>query len=348
MMISANLVLQSGECFPGLAPDWQMDHYFGEVVFATGMTGYVESLTDPSYAGQILVFTYPLIGNYGVPESQFWESGRLQAGGAIFTDLASHPSHRESKQTLLEWLKQESIPCLTGVDTRALTKHLRKTGTQLGAISRAKTLSRFFNPNGTNLLAKVSCTSPKQRGAGAKKVIVVDCGVKENILRNLSRFPLTLWQVPYDFDYSEEEFDGVFLSNGPGDPAEAKKTIAILQKALKRNKPVFGICLGAQIMALAIGASTYRLPFGHRGQNHPCLDVRRQRAILTAQNHGFAIDEKTLPEDWEATFISLNDRSVEGIAHKTLPFFSVQFHPESSPGPMDSAYLFDQFYEMML
>ncbi len=356
-MIRSKLILESGEIFPGYSPAWQTDRYFGEIVFATGMTGYVESLTDPSYAGQILAFTYPLIGNYGVPDRAFWESGKIQASGVIVGTASRFASHWSAQLSFLDWLSSERVPLITGLDTRELTKRLRKKGTVLGAITAGDApenasflglaSSSFPDPNQTDLVAKVSCKEKATLGSGPKRVIAIDCGIKENILRSLRRFPLEISKVPYDYDYLEEEFDGLFLSNGPGDPAACKKTIAILQKALKRQKPTFGICLGAQLLALAIGGKTYKLTFGHRGQNHPCFDLAGNKAILTSQNHGYAIDERSLPDDWEVTFRNLNDASVEGIAHKHLPFFAVQFHPESSPGPTDAAYLFDRFHELV-
>ncbi len=346
-MIPSKLILESGEAFSGLAPEWQKGIFFGEVVFTTGMTGYVESLTDPSYAGQILAFTYPLIGNYSVPDKNFWESEKIQASGVIIGTASPSSEHWNGKRSFLEWLAAEKIPLISNIDTRALTKHLRKNGVVLGAISDNKVPRSFQNPNETDLIAKVTCKERKVTGKGPKRIIAVDCGMKENIMRCLSRLSLEIIRVPYDYDYSKEEFDGLFISNGPGDPKEAQATIAVLKKALGRKKPTFGICLGAQLMALAIGAKTYKLKFGHRGQNHPCLDLKKNKAILTSQNHGYAIDQASLPRDWETTFLSLNDRSVEGIAHKSLPFFAVQFHPESHPGPTDAAYLFDQFYELL-
>ena len=343
-MIPSKLVLASGEIFPGLSPSWQQDPSFGEVVFCTGMTGYVESLTDPSYAGQILIFAYPLIGNYGVPEKSLWESEKIQASGVGIASLSGFTSHWNAKSSLLEWLEKEKIPLITGIDTRELTKQLRTKGSALGSICKEKP-DRFWDPNESCLVKKVSALQKSTFGSGLKKIIAVDCGMKENILRHLKKYPIEIEKVPFDYDYSGEDFDGVFLSNGPGDPASCRETIAILKKAMKKKKPIFGICLGAQILALAIGAKTYKLKFGHRGQNHPCLDLQRNRAILTSQNHGYAIDASTLPPDWKVTFKSLNDESVEGIAHAELPFFAVQFHPESSPGPTDAAYLFDTFYE---
>ena len=343
-MVPSKLLLESGEIFCGLSPSWQKEPVFGEVVFTTGMTGYVESLTDPSYAGQILAFTYPLIGNYGVPEKSLWESPKIQASGVVVGTASLEASHWNSKQTFLDWLASEKIPLITNVDTRQLTKRLRQKGTPFGAIG---TDPLAFPERSCALVAKVSCREKISIQSGLKKVIAVDCGMKENIVRSLCRYPLAIERIPYDYDYSDEPFDALFLSNGPGDPADCQKTIHILQKALQKKKPTFGICLGAQLLALAVGAKTYKLPFGHRGQNHPCLDIRQDRAILTSQNHGYAIDSDTLPQGWEVTFRSLNDHSVEGIRHRELPFFAVQFHPESAPGPTDAEYLFDQFYEMV-
>lgn len=342
--VPAKLILESGETFPGFSPSWQSGAAFGEVVFTTGMTGYIESLTDPSYTGQILTFTFPLIGNYGVPPKEKWESGKLQASGVVTGQVSHWTSHWDAEISFLDWLKKQNTPLITGVDTRALTKTLRKKGVALGAICQSSPQT-FFDPNREHLVKKVSCFQKETVGSGLKTVIAVDCGMKENIVRHLLRYPLKVIRVPYDYDYTNDEYDAVFLSNGPGDPSVCVETVAILKKALKQPKPIFGICLGTQLMALAIGAKTYKLKFGHRGQNQPCRDILQQRCILTSQNHGYAIEEKTLPPDWQVTFRNLNDDSVEGIAHKTLPYFAVQFHPESSPGPTDAAYLFDQFYE---
>jgi carbamoyl-phosphate synthase small subunit len=345
--VPAKLVLSTGESFPGFAPEWQEGCYFGEAVFTTGMTGYVESLTDPSYAGQILAFTFPLIGNYGVPSRETWESDRVQAAGVVAGSV-SEASHWDSECSFLEWLEQNRTPLITGVDTRELTKRLRKSGVALSAIvMEGAKVKEFVDPNRTHLVAKVSQMEKEVLGRGKKRVIAVDCGMKLNILRCLSQFPIEIVRVPHDYDYTNEEFDGVFLSNGPGDPTVCKETIAILKKALLLKKPIFGICLGAQILALAIGGKTFKLKFGHRGQNHPCVDLESQKCILTSQNHGYAIEEKSLPKDWKVSFRSLNDDSVEGIAHKKLPYFAVQFHPEAHPGPTDAMYLFEKFYKML-
>lgn len=347
-IIPGRLILQSGERFEGFCPAWLQSDCFGEVVFATGMTGYVESLTDPSYAGQILTFTYPLIGNYGVPEEQLWESCRIHAKGVVVSSLVEDEFHYQAKQTLGKWLKKQKVPFLTGVDTRALTKTLRKKGVALGAItSDEKTPKEFWDPNLTDLVS-VSC-SPKveEYGKGKKTIIAIDCGMKQNILRSLMQFPIKIKRVPADYDFTEEAFDGVFISNGPGDPALCHKTVGHIAKALQANKPVFGICLGAQLLALSIGAKTHKLKFGHRGQNQPCQDLKTRRCYLTSQNHGYAITENTLPKGWHVSFRNLNDGSVEGIAHASLPFFAVQFHPEAAPGPTDTLFLFEQFYELL-
>jgi carbamoyl-phosphate synthase small subunit len=348
VFVPSQLVLESGEAFPGFSPLWQKDPFFGEVVFTTGMTGYVESLTDPSYAGQILSFTFPLIGNYGVPEKSLWESGKIQVSGVVTGEVSQWASHFDSKRTFLDWLRDEKIPLITGVDTRALTKTLRKKGVALGAITpESHKVKTFFDPNRTHLVEQVSISSPKVYGSGKKTVIAVDCGMKENILRHLTQYDLRVIRVPFDYDYTDKEYDGLFISNGPGDPMVCKETVTILQKALTKKKPLFGICLGAQLLALAIHGKTYKLKFGHRGQNHPCRDMSQDLCILTSQNHGYAIDEHSLPSDWEVLFRSLNDNSVEGIAHRHLPYFAVQFHPESSPGPTDASYLFDRFVQSM-
>ncbi len=346
-MIPARLVLQDGETFDGLAPAWQDETFFGEVVFNTGMTGYVESLTDPSYAGQILTFTYPLIGNYGVPPEIEWESGKIHAHGVIISQPSATFHHYAARNSFVDWLYEQRVPLLFDVDTRALTKLLRSYGVTLGAITaEKKNPTKFLDPNATHLVKKVSIKQPKIYGKGKKRIIAVDCGMKENIIRCLMDFPWEIKRVPHDYDYTKEEWDGVFISNGPGDPAICKETIAILKKALTRKKPLFGICLGAQLVALSIGARTYKMRYGHRGHNQPCQHLADERCYLTSQNHGYAIDEKTLPKNWRVSFRNLNDGTVEGIEHHSLPFFAVQFHPEASPGPVDTRFLFEKFYRL--
>jgi carbamoyl-phosphate synthase small subunit len=335
------LDLADGTSFAGFVPAWQTDSYIGEVVFNTGMTGYVESLTDPSYAGQILVFTYPLIGNYGVNEST-GESDKIQASGVVVSEAALQWSHAGAEHSFLDWLQSQNIPVLVGADTRALTKHLRVSGTMAGAIGMQPTKASDMKLE----LKFVSVPKPiTYNETGKKKVILVDCGAKANILHSLLALDVQVKRVPHDYDYTNEEYDGVLLSNGPGDPTDYKQTIEIAAKALEQSKPIFGICLGTQIMALAAGAKTYRLKFGHRGHNQPCLETKSSRGYITSQNHGYSIDEKSLPKDWTVLFTNLNDGSVEGIEHKTKPFFSVQFHPEACPGPTDTGWLFERFHK---
>lgn len=337
----AQLKLADGIVIHGQTPAWQTANYTGEVVFSTGMTGYVESLTDPSYAGQILAFTYPLIGNYGVRET-WGESPKIYANGVIVSEAALNWSHSAADRSLLQWLFEQNVPILIDADTRMLTKHLRSRGTMLGTIGSAPRRPT----NKKWLIPRVSIAEPKLYNTDHKKtVILVDCGAKENIVRSLQKYPLTIKRVPYNYDYTNEDYDGVLLSNGPGDPTDYQETIQIAEVALKKNKPVFGICLGSQLLGLAAGASTYKLPFGHRGHNQPCQDATTERSFVTSQNHGYAIDESTLPRSWKVSFRNLNDGSVEGIEHRTKPFFAVQFHPEACPGPTDTKWLFDKFYE---
>lgn len=340
---SARLDLSDGTSFSGLAPRWQMDTSVGEVVFNTGMTGYVESLTDPSYQGQLLAFTYPLIGNYGVDERSA-ESGKIQVSGVIVSEAAMHPSHLQSNRSLLDWLHSQDIPILVGIDTRALTKHLRTKGTMLGAMStqRTKPADMIIQKMPAALNEPIVYNPTAQ-----KKIILVDCGAKENIVRSLLELKLQIKRVPHDYDYSQEPYDGVLLSNGPGDPTDYQAAIQNARKALKLGRPVFGICLGSQIMALAAGAKTYKLKYGHRGHNQPCLEVGTAKGYITSQNHGYAIDERSLPKDWKVSFRNLNDGSVEGIQHRHKPFFSVQFHPEACPGPTDTQWLFERFYKSL-
>jgi carbamoyl-phosphate synthase small subunit len=339
------LHLANHTVLPGLLPNWHVDDISGEVVFTTGMTGYYESLTDPSYCGQILVFTYPLIGNYGVPDHSHWESHRIHARGAIISEACLHWSHAKGIQALEEWLTEQRVPLMTGVDTRQLTKILRESGVMLGTISSHAGKPVALNPSTS--LSSVVQVSSKQRetyGSGRKKIVLVDCGMKTNILRCLQKHSVTIERVPYDYDYSQDDFDGVFLSNGPGDPQECSATIHILKRAMARNKPIYGICLGAQLLALAAGGSTYKLRYGHRGHNQPCMDLRTERCYITSQNHGYAVNESSLPSDWMVTFRNLNDNSVEGISHREKPFHAVQFHPEAAPGPNDCQWFFEQFF----
>jgi carbamoyl-phosphate synthase small subunit len=334
------LTLEDGKVFQGHIPVWQKDGQFNaEVVFNTGMTGYVESVTDPSYHNQILVFTYPLIGNYGVNEKD-GESNKIQAAGAVMSELATNWSHDAADKSFKDWFESQNVPLITGVDTRALTKYLRTRGTMLGAISADEIDAKSISIE----QSFVSLDKPRTYNEGAsKKVVLVDCGAKENILRNLLSMDLEVLRVPYDYDFSNEDYDGVLLSNGPGDPTDYAPTIENVKKAITKDKPIFGICLGSQLLGLAAGGSTYKLKFGHRGHNQPCLNDGEGRAYITSQNHGYALDEKTLPDGWRVNFRNLNDDSVEGIEHVSKPFFAVQFHPEACPGPTDTSWLFERF-----
>jgi carbamoyl-phosphate synthase small subunit len=324
----------------------------GEVVFNTAMTGYPESLTDPSYKGQILTLTYPLVGNYGVPGgdlendmAKFFESDRLHISGLIISDYSFEYSHWNAKISLGEWLKNYNIPGIFGIDTRSLTKRLREKGTMLGKIIFDNKDVPMYDPNKDNLVDLVSIKEKKTYGNGKYRVLLIDCGVKHNIIRNLLKRDTTVLRVPWNCDISAEDYDGLFISNGPGDPKMCTETIRNLSKAFEQNKPIMGICLGNQLMALASGADTYKLKYGHRSHNQPVLEVGTKKAYITSQNHGFAINNNTLTKDWIPLFINLNDNTNEGMKHKTKPFFSSQFHPEATGGPVDTEFLFDEFVE---
>jgi len=339
------LILEDGTQFEGYSPKSQTKTVDGETVFNTGMTGYVESLTDPSYHGQILTFTYPILGNYGVPEKKYWESFKIHVKGVIFASICSHWNHHKSSQSLFKWLQEHDIPWISSIDTRALTKKIRINGTMFSRLTKKpNTLPKKTNIQQKNILKEVSIQQKQTYSNGKKQLIVVDCGIKENILRCLKKFSWTIHHVPYNYNYLNHHYDAIFISNGPGDPKECLETIAILKQALEKKKPIFGICLGSQLLGLAAGAKTYKLLFGHRSHNQPCIDLESEKCYITSQNHGYAIDEKTVPDQWKVTFKNLNDQSVEGIAHKEFPFHGVQFHPEGSPGPTDTVFLFEQFY----
>ena len=317
----------------------------GEVVFNTGMVGYTEALTDPSYSGQILVLTYPLVGNYGVPES--FESAHIQAKALVVSELALEYSNAQATKSLPQWLREQGIPCLAGVDTRALAKRLRTKGCMLGKLVPATEDIELDDPNRKNLVASVSCRQPTRYPGGAKTVVLVDCGVKASILGELRARGVSVLRVPWDYDFLQEDFDAVLVSNGPGDPGVNGPTIRNLERAMRLGRPIMGICLGHQLLALAAGARTYKLKFGHRGHNQPCIEQRTGRCYITSQNHGYAVDPATLPEGWEPWFTNANDGSNEGMRHRCKPFFSVQFHPEAAPGPVDSRALFDEFLAMI-
>lgn len=326
----------------------------GEVVFNTAMTGYPESLTDPSYKGQILVLTYPLIGNYGIPagdkENQmlkYYESDRIHISGMIVSDYSFEYSHWNAEGSLADWLMKNSVPGIYGIDTRALTKRLRESGTMLGKIIYQEEDVEWNDPNKENLVAMVSINKKEVYGNGKNRVLLIDCGVKNNIIRYLLEKDTTVLRVPWDYDFRDEDYDGLFISNGPGDPTMCETTIAHLSDALEQDKPVFGICLGNQLLALASGANTYKLKYGHRSHNQPVLRSGTQKAYITSQNHGFAVDNDSLNADWEPLFININDGTNEGMKHKTKPIFSTQFHPEASGGPTDTAFLFDDFIDLI-
>jgi len=347
------LVLEDGSEFHGFSFGFEKS-VSGEVVFNTAMTGYPESLTDPSYKGQILVLTYPLIGNYGVPANlleqnlmKHFESDRLHIKGLIVSDYSVEYSHWNAERSLGNWLISNQIPGIYGIDTRQLTKILREKGTMLGKIIYENTDVDLYDPNQDNLVAQVSITRKETYGNGKYRIILIDCGVKYNIIRDLLQKDTTVIRVPWDYDFHNDEYDGLFITNGPGDPKQCKTTIENLKKALEQDIPIMGICLGNQLIALASGANTYKLKYGHRSHNQPVLQVHTNRAYITSQNHGYAIDNSTLQEGWELYFINLNDNTNEGMKHVSKPFFSTQFHPEASGGPTDTEFLFDKFIELI-
>lgn len=351
----AYLQLEDGSIFEGYSFG-DKKATSGEVVFNTGMVGYPESMTDPSYHGQLLVFTYPLIGNYGVPDDtkedglhRFFESDRIQTQGIIIADYSDEYSHWNATRSLSEWMRSQQIPGICGIDTRALTKKLRIKGTMLGKIIYDKNddTSKLVDPNQRNLVAEVSTSQPVLYRKGKKKIILVDCGTKYSIIRAFLQRNYTVLRVPWDYDFLKEKPDGVVISNGPGDPTQCQHTIQHIRTALKKNIPILGICLGSQLLGLAAGARTYKLKYGHRSHNQPCVEQGTKRCYITSQNHGYAVDSNTLPEDWRVWFYNNNDDTNEGIIHLSKPFFGAQFHPEASPGPDDTEFLFDMFTRAM-
>jgi len=330
----------------------------GEVVFNTGMVGYTESLTDPSYRGQILVLTYPLIGNYGVPAfrsaSDRFESKAIHVRGLVVASYVDARGHWEAEQSLGSWLGSNHIPGLGGVDTRELTKRLRRRGTMLGRIvPEGDAASEFAvaDPSATDLVSEVTSLAPvayhPAPGRRSPHIVIVDCGCKRSIVNELRRRGCRVTAVPYRCDLTALDCDGILLSNGPGDPARCGATVEAVARMLVRPDPVpvAGICLGCQILARAVGGSTYKLPYGHRGQNQPVQEAGTGRCLITSQNHGYAVAADSLPEGWEVWYTNLNDGTVEGIRHRSRPYAAVQFHPEAAPGPTDSGGFFDDFLE---
>jgi carbamoyl-phosphate synthase small subunit len=349
----ARLVLEDNTSFVGYSFGYPRQ-VSGEVVFNTGMIGYPESMTDPSYRGQILVLTYPLIGNYGVPGEKkedgllrFFESDKIQVEGLVIADYSKNYSHWNATKSLSEWMREQRVPGVYNVDTRELTKKLRNKGTMLGKIVHLNERIAFHDQSKRNLVSEASIKEPQRYGKGSRTVVLVDCGTKNSIIRAFLKRNFTVIRVPWDYDFTSEPADGFIISNGPGDPKKCTKTISHVQQMLSQNIPVLGICLGSQILALAAGANTYKLKFGHRSQNQPCLETGTNRCYITAQNHGYAVDANTLPQDWREWFINGNDQTNEGIKHISKPFFGAQFHPEASPGPDDTEFLFDMFVRAM-
>lgn len=335
----------------------------GEVVFNTAMTGYVETLTDPSYCGQILVLTYPLVGNYGVPPPRRsgsldrpYESGRIQVQALVVQNYVDAHSHHEARRSLRQWLSDEGVPGLTGVDTRTLTRRLRERGTMQGwlhpaAMSEADARERCGAVDMREEVFRiVAPREPIRYEGGRHTVLLVDAGAKDNIVRSLLARDASVIRAPWHADLLKlaQQADGIVIGNGPGDPKDLASLVAQVRLLLDSyGKPIFGVCLGNQILALAAGADTYKLPYGHRGVNQPVQDLLTRRCYVTSQNHGFAVRDESLPNDWEPWFVNINDGTNEGIRSRHRPYFSIQFHPEASPGPQDTAFLFDDFMRLV-
>ena len=357
-MRDVTLVLSDGTKFHGKSFGSEKP-VAGEVVFNTAMMGYPESLTDPSYAGQLMTLTYPLVGNYGVPPfsiennglATFMESDKIYASAIIVSDYSEQYSHWNATESLADWLKREGVPGITGIDTRELTKVLREHGVMMGQIIFDDEPDNIPTAEyeGINWVDKVSCKDIIRYNEGAgRKVVLVDCGVKNNIIRCLINRGVEVIRVPWNYDYTNMEFDGLFLANGPGDPDMCVNAVEILKKQMSASrKPICGICMGNQLLAKAGGATIYKLKYGHRSHNQPVREVGTNRCYVTSQNHGYAVDAATLGNDWRELFVNMNDGSNEGIRHLSLPWFSSQFHPEACSGPVDTEFMFDRFIETL-
>jgi len=359
-MKKAILTLDDGTQFYGQSFGFDRN-ISAEVVFNTAMMGYPESLTDPSYAGQMLVSTFPLVGNYGVPPFTFAENGlpsfmesdKIYASAIIVSDYSEQYSHWNANESLADWLKREQVPGVTGIDTRQLTKTLRENGVMMGRLTIEGVADDDTVENvdyeDVNWVERVSCKDVVRYNEGTgRKVVLVDCGVKANIIRCLINRGVEVIRVPWNYDYSDIEFDGLFLANGPGDPDRCGEAVEILKRQMAASrKPICGICMGNQLLAKAAGANIYKLKYGHRSHNQPVREVGTTRCYVTSQNHGYAVDASTLGKDWRELFVNMNDGSNEGIRHQTNPWFSSQFHPEACSGPVDTEFMFDRFIETL-
>ncbi len=366
----AVLVLEDGSLFFGYGFG-ASGKVSGEVVFSTSMVGYPEALTDPSYKGQILTLTYPLVGNYGVPSNvlemgvpKYFESDSIKVSGLVIHELCDEPYHWASEKTLDEWLLAENVPGICGVDTRRLTKKLRVKGVMLGILQVCndaeepnieKLLEEAKNipdPNSRDLVKEVTVSEPVYYKAGGnREIVLLDCGVKYGILRSLLKRRVNVVRVPYTFsakEILEYNPDGVLISNGPGDPKKCTKTIECIRELTEDSVPMMGICLGTQILALALGGDTYKLKYGHRSQNQPVLDLKSSRCYITTQNHGYAVNAESLKNtELEVCFLNANDKTVEGVRHTKKPVFAFQWHPEAAPGPYDTEFLFEEFLKVL-
>ena len=358
-MKNVTLVLEDGTKFHGKSFGYDAP-VAGEVVFNTAMMGYPESLTDPSYAGQLMTLTYPLVGNYGVPPfsieenklATFMESDKIYASAIIVADYSEQYSHWNAVESLADWLKREHVPGITGIDTRQLTKVLREHGVMMGKIIFDDEPDNIPSAQyeGVNWVDRVSCKEIIRYNEGAgKKVVLVDCGVKNNIIRCLINRGVEVIRVPWNYDYTEMDFDGLFLGNGPGDPDMCEDAVNIIRKQMSQSrKPICGICMGNQLLAKAGGATIYKLKYGHRSHNQPVREVGTNRCYVTSQNHGYAVDARTLGNDWRELFVNMNDGSNEGVCHKENPWFTSQFHPEACSGPIDTEFMFDRFINSLV